>query len=163
MTQPCHNIAHVMTAQLSWHVQNCGIIGSSLFHTEATNISFTRFGSWVHKLFMIWSPGHEPSLYNPIRHMDVLIIPCQDPSDIWLPTAHMSAQEHDEYIWTETAYLLYIGYAIIEWPVTMARKILKCTEIRQSYTDGTYNKHFSFLKTPILKFHHKIQHMTPSY
>ena len=28
MTQSGHNFAHVMTAQLSWHVQNCDLIGS---------------------------------------------------------------------------------------------------------------------------------------
>ena len=29
MIRSCHNFAHAMTAQLSWHVQNSGMIGSS--------------------------------------------------------------------------------------------------------------------------------------
>ena len=28
MIQSCHNFAHVMTAELSWHVQNCDVIWS---------------------------------------------------------------------------------------------------------------------------------------
>ena len=28
MTRSAHNLAHVMTAQLSWHVQNCELIGA---------------------------------------------------------------------------------------------------------------------------------------
>ena len=43
MLQSSHNFAHAMTAQLSWHVQNCDMIGSLFFCIRATNI-FVRFG-----------------------------------------------------------------------------------------------------------------------
>ena len=48
-----HNFAHVTTVQLSWHVQNCDLIGSLLFKYLATCI-FARFVLWVHKLFVKW-------------------------------------------------------------------------------------------------------------
>ena len=34
MVQSAHNFAHVTTAELSWHVQNCDLIRSSFFKQE---------------------------------------------------------------------------------------------------------------------------------
>ena len=47
--QSGHNFAHVTTAVLSWHVQNCDLMGSVIFEVKAT-WSFQRFGLWAHKL-----------------------------------------------------------------------------------------------------------------
>ena len=37
-----HKFAHVMTAELSWHVQNCDLIGY-LFDMKVQNIIFEDF------------------------------------------------------------------------------------------------------------------------
>ena len=50
-----HNFAHVMTAQLSWYVQNYDLIGS-LYYAKTT-FFFTRFGLWAHKPFVKWVLG----------------------------------------------------------------------------------------------------------
>ena len=43
--QSGHKFAHVMTAQLSWHVQNCDLIGSLLFKYEQ-NYFFQHINPW---------------------------------------------------------------------------------------------------------------------
>ena len=55
MIQSGHNFAHVMTVELSWHVQNCALLWS-LFFKKAQHEFLTRFVSWVHKLFVGWVP-----------------------------------------------------------------------------------------------------------
>ena len=50
-----HKLAHAMTAQLSWHVQNFDLFGKLFFDIRATYV-FTRFGWWAHKSFV--SQGH---------------------------------------------------------------------------------------------------------
>ena len=35
----CHNFAHATTAQLSWHVQNCDMIGASKYQLEEKELS----------------------------------------------------------------------------------------------------------------------------
>ena len=55
-----HYFAHAMTAQLSWHVQNCDLIGSLESELELMHYS-TRFQLLTHKLFVKWvsvSPFH---------------------------------------------------------------------------------------------------------
>ena len=46
------NVAHAMTAELSWHVQNCGLIGWLFFMLEQNMLMM--FGSWARKLFVKW-------------------------------------------------------------------------------------------------------------
>ena len=63
MIRSDHNFAHVTTAELSWHVQNCDPIGSS--ESESTQREFQqdfffftrRFQLWAHKPFGKWLPG----------------------------------------------------------------------------------------------------------
>ena len=60
MIQSGHNFAHVMTAELSWHVQICNQIGS-LGLKVRTKIISERFESWAHKVFMrlsLYSTGN---------------------------------------------------------------------------------------------------------
>ena len=40
MIRSCHNLAHVTTAELSWHVQNCDMIWSSFFFTLEQHIFY---------------------------------------------------------------------------------------------------------------------------
>ena len=55
MIKAGHKFAHVTTALLSWHVQNCDLINSFFFTIRTTYILtifpffFKRFGSWAHK------------------------------------------------------------------------------------------------------------------
>ena len=50
-----HNYAHVTTAELSWHVQNCDLKGSSESCHKA-KIIFTKFKLWDHKSLVKWAP-----------------------------------------------------------------------------------------------------------
>ena len=56
MIQTVHNFAHVTTAMLLWHKQNCELI-RGLFCKQEQQIFFffTRFELWAHKLFVKWS------------------------------------------------------------------------------------------------------------
>ena len=57
MTQSSHKFAHVMTALLSWHVQNCDLIWS-LFNKLEQHIFPTRFGLWAFKTLVKRICGH---------------------------------------------------------------------------------------------------------
>ena len=50
-----HTFAHVTTAMLSWHVQNCGL-NVSLEIISKTKQSFTIFHRWAHKPSVRWVP-----------------------------------------------------------------------------------------------------------
>ena len=64
--QSGHNFAHAMTAELSWHVQNCDLVGLPESKLEQKNI-FARFQFWAHKPFVKWTPVNLVSDHSPVR------------------------------------------------------------------------------------------------
>ena len=64
MMDMSQNFAHAMTAQLSWHVQNCGLNGSLEIKTNPNDIE-----SWVHKSWV-----RRPHVF-PLTFMTVWKIP----------------------------------------------------------------------------------------
>ena len=61
--QSGHNFAHATTAELSWHVQNCDMIGSFGCKLEKKRIFF-RVELWAHKLYAKWVPGWIYTLFH---------------------------------------------------------------------------------------------------
>ena len=51
LVQARHKFAHVTTAELSWHVRNCGLL-ASLIVAMKSNMIFTRFWQRTHKPFL---------------------------------------------------------------------------------------------------------------
>ena len=52
--QSGYKFADVTTAQLSWHVQSCGLIWSLLVKQETHEFVQTIFRLWAHKSFVQW-------------------------------------------------------------------------------------------------------------
>ena len=61
--QSGHNFAHVMTAELSCHVQSCDLIGP-VFFTSNKDIFIWR-ELWIHNLLVKCYPGHQQVLCQP--------------------------------------------------------------------------------------------------
>ena len=54
--QSGHKFAHVTTAQLSWHVQDCDLIWLLFWHKNRLKF-LTRFELWAHESFVTWVPA----------------------------------------------------------------------------------------------------------
>ena len=95
MIQSGHNFAHVMTAELSWHVRNCDLIESlKIMIKKIIKVKwiFTRFQLWAHKPFVKWVPGWPYLLrwsadWVPLQYKDHLSssrdFHCKDKIDGW--------------------------------------------------------------------------------
>ena len=58
-----HNLAHVTTAELSWHVQNCDLIEWIIIKIRV-KLNFAKFLLWAHKSFVKWFQGGRLFLHD---------------------------------------------------------------------------------------------------
>ena len=72
MIKSGYNVAHATTAKLSWHVQNCDLIGVIII-VWVTHI-FTIFRLWDHKLFVCFSSLFQNSIFATKRVVFPIII-----------------------------------------------------------------------------------------